>query len=103
MPLSAAPLCPLLCLPGQTPYCTVGNTTGRARTVQHDQHFLPLGVAYFGSLAEKDLVLVTDKYSVQDELRHSSVREVLEGLIPADIPDELQTLQIDQGLNKLAV
>lgn len=72
------------------------------RTVQDDQHFLPLGVAHFGGLTEKDLVLVTDKYSIEDELRDLSVREVPQGLFPAGVSDQLQPLQVNRGLVRAA-
>lgn len=90
-------------LPGQPQSPRGGTHNSTARTIQHDEHFLPLCVAHFGSLAEEDLVLVTDKDSVQDELGHRSVGEVLQGLIPADVSEELQALHIDQGLKQLAV
>lgn len=71
-------------------------------TIQHDQHFLPLGVAHFGSLAEEDLVLVTDKDPVQDKLGNHRVGEVPQGLVSADISDELQALHVDQWLDQQA-
>lgn len=74
---------------------------GAARTVQHDEHLLPLGVAHFGSLAEENPVLVTDEYSVEDKLGDGSVGETPKSFLPADISDELQALHVDQGLNQL--
>lgn len=51
------------------------------RTIEHNQDLLPLCVAHFRSLAEQDLVFVTDKDAVQDKLTDGDVRQIPKGCI----------------------
>lgn len=71
-----------------------------AHTIQHNEHFLPLGVAHFGGLAEENLVLVADENPVEDKLGDGGVRQVPQSILPAHVPHELQALRVHQGLNQ---
>lgn len=67
-------------------------------TIQNDQDFFPLSVAHFWRLTKQDLVLVTHKYSVQDEFGNCSMREISQCSVFADIPEKLKSFHMNKWL-----
>lgn len=65
-------------------------------TIENNQDLLPLCVAHFRSLAEQDLVFVTDKDAVQDELTDGDVRQIGKGCVFTCSGEQIDSLLCNQ-------